>query len=579
MNQTPTYNPYTPPPPPPPTNAPETQKKWLLIGGVGCLLILCLVAVIAGVIFALNFLGGKDAVANSMPPNVSTYVGFDLAQLTPEKIRRIVEPFRSFIEEVNPDAPTSSEDPFELLDRSIDEELGITFTDDILPWIGTSAGIGITELTSDDYGTVESGKAILAISARDTKKADAFLEKLRGIIEEESGSTFMQTEFNGTDLFTLIGQGNERVTLARSGKVVMISNDPTTLENAIVAQTEDSLIDQDWYKALDKELPDNTAISIYLDYSTLLDTYSNLQLEMLQPQLDSLGSVYALVGMQITDAGLQLDIIASYDPDSISDQQMELFKTYTEEVKIDEILPENILMMVNGRKIGQSIEMLTSQLGDESFDESMQLLEEEIGFDPIQDLANYLDGEYSIVLTSATDGLIAANMNLNLGMIALAETNNQEEIANTIEKFNARATDMLGTQPNRTNEAGFDLYEIVDPTNGAAFISYGTGSDYMVVGTSSNLIGSLFPDDSLSENASYRDIWDAFSGEPSQVFYIDVNRTLDTLISFGESMGDDEIMLAIDAMRPVETIAGGYLKTNQDNTIHFSMIIFLTPVE
>ena len=121
--------------------------------------------------FASGFGASTDS-ASAIPAEVQFYMNIDLALLTDtERLQSITDTFPSISGGDN----SVAEDARAEFDRLLKEETGMTVTDDVIPWIGRSAGLGVWGMSAD---TSVDPSVVIAVKVRDGEAADLFVERL-----------------------------------------------------------------------------------------------------------------------------------------------------------------------------------------------------------------------------------------------------------------------------------------------------------------------------------------------------------------------------------------------------------------
>ncbi len=314
----------------------DNRTRNTIIGGLAAsaALCACLVALVSGTIaidpFGWNLLdqlfGGADDAAAAMPADTGFFVGVDLLGLTPEKIGRVVDPFLAIAGE--PDTP-DFDSGLDLLDVDMLEEFGFTFQDDILPWLGRFAGVGVSTLEFDDFGNPEEVSWSLIVSTRNEDASDSFLVKLRDYISDESGYDFDATSYEDVTIYELdTADRLERVAMTRSDGLVIFGSGALTIQASIDAEKGDSLADSDDYKVLAAELPGNRALTFYADSSIVESLQEALQQDLplgVGPgDLPALDDASAAFSLSLTDEGVQFDTANIVDREGMSANQQEM---------------------------------------------------------------------------------------------------------------------------------------------------------------------------------------------------------------------------------------------------------------
>ncbi len=306
-------------------------------------------------------------------------------------------PFSDALEDID---VKDQESAIKELDQQLDDALDLTITDDVMPWIGQYAGVGIYDIETGSYGDLENGSLIFAIEARNTKGADEFLVKLRDGIEKNQDASFDETEYEGVSIF--VSEEYPEIAFGRSKNLVLISNTEDALHEAIDAQKGDSMAKNADYKAMLKELPKERAVHAYIQNLDFLDALSSGMSmgmntgDMFVSTLEGWKS--SMLSLAIVDAGVQMDMVTGYDTDKLDEDMMAMLETAGTESKTIAMMPEETLVFVSGTRLDlawKAISVSLAGMGDEiGYEESMDQFEDTVGFNLDEDLMAYLDGDY-----------------------------------------------------------------------------------------------------------------------------------------------------------------------------------------
>ena len=137
---------------------PMEQEKgkrtlWIVLGAIGVILILCLVAIVIialvldpwGIISRLR--GTYDPIAQAAPPETQVFMNINLLKLQSSESLGLINTF----------AEAAGEEPFEDfqdiiadMGEPVEEDTEMTFAEDILPWIGQFVGLGFKDIVGVD---------------------------------------------------------------------------------------------------------------------------------------------------------------------------------------------------------------------------------------------------------------------------------------------------------------------------------------------------------------------------------------------------------------------------------------------
>jgi hypothetical protein len=263
------------------------------------------------------------------------------------------------------------------------------------------------------------------------------------------------------------------------------------------------LADDETYQQLVASLPEERGLTLYADQarapemSRLLARAAPLAIGPLD--LTSLVLPPGAVGVSIVDQGLRLDTAAPQgdtDAEQAPRQMAALF-------------PAATLVFVSGDTLDGVWTSLKGSLaaagtlGD--FEESMALLSREFGYDPDQQLFPVLDGEWTLAVLPAGEGLVNELTGWPLGLVLLAGSEDVGALAATVDDLNQSLEGQrlpLATADVGGAQATFiDLESLI----GAPLPLYGIEEDYLFLGTDAQILAEVLDGQGvLSESEDYQ---------------------------------------------------------------------------
>ena len=543
----------------------------LIVGLVGSSVGICLCLALFLLVdpFRLHLwgrlMGTYDAAATAMPPETSLYLGVNLLNLNQERIREIQQAFQDAARGTYlGDDMNDMEDDFD----EIQDDWGINVEEDVLPWIGQYAGFGVIDPSMDYYLEIETADWLLAIETRDKEAADAFLLKLTDGISDNNGFRFDEITYQDVLIYEY---DTEELALARSDDLVLIGNGTRVIENAIDTRQKESLVDAPYYQQIVGSLPRNRAVTFVLNPLFWQET-SDFLAEELDTGSDSLFSnEFAGLGFSwsLIDEGIQMDIVTAFDRAQIDETTSQLLEAMADRQLLTEHLPEDTVAYWQGNRLDllwqAGTERIMDSVGRADFQESMAIFEEELGFDPEQDLFVELNGNWTIAIVPSHDSFYAQYADINLGGVWLAQGNNLETLARTAEDI----ADAMSEEGFFINDIRRDDLLVYEATEDEGF-GFGTSEEFAFVGTSGRDIEQLYiHDGSLLDNEAHQQTWRAFPKGMTPLFYLNAAALLDALES-----SDDIYQEDLPVWRPITAFAGATDLIGQD-TVHHTLIVFI----
>lgn len=559
----------------------RTRNISILIG-VGIGLIIAVAAVILLDPFGLNLLGrSMEITAQAMPPDVVFYMGMDLRKLQSEELDHIVW---AFSEELKRDQVSAIDRMNEEFDVILEEALGLSFTEDVMPWVGGAIGFGMTGLEMDMWAGVEEVEIILAFEVRDKGAADRFLEKFKDRLAEESGKAFFEETYQGVTIHALdTPYEYEQLVFCRSDDLILFSQDESVIKGAIDAQNGESLGDTLGFREVIGNLPPDRIFTMFINgeryFGTFSETFSwmyGFDLSDLYSESTDMMSNIAM-GLSIADVGIRMDAAYKITPEAVSEEVLEGFAKGAS--RTANILPEGTLLHFYSYRLDlvwQSMIDAISAMEGADFEESMEMFELTFGFDIGDDLFAKLDGEWAFAMMPSSAGFLSEFLDVPIGFSILAETSDPHGLLEVSEAFSINAElQGLGEVEKSQDERG-TYYDLVDMFSGTIIFTYGLGDDIFVIGSSKEVLDDIFTNrPSLSESERYRQVWQSFPRDIAPMVYVDVQGFV---ANIRETMSPDEREYFDDevgsSLKPFTFFAAGTLPPRND-LLRATMILFI----
>lgn len=371
-----------------------------------------------GIMFTVNALRGSawDSAA-TMPSGTAIYLNVDLDAI--DDADRLFETFSGILEQADLDV-RSTDDLVEMLDGALMDGAGFDYSNDVEPWLGRTAGLGILEL--DPEG--EMVELIVSIAVTDGGAADGFIADHIDDLADGSYMTLDEITIDGTDVYHLDDEYGTEMFIARADEALVLTTSRSSMEQSIAAGRGDaeSLADTDRFRNAISAIPSDPFVYAYVDLEWAVDFLNDAMaasgdVEGFGEALGTLGidlggigegGAEALVGsLAITDAGIELDVFA--------------FGGIVEEVDVSQspILEDLPASTTAFLAVGVDTENgllgeFLDQLGPE-LDQSLAQLEAQLGIDIIDDFLALLSGDLALVLTD-DDGGLGFGLALVLGL-------------------------------------------------------------------------------------------------------------------------------------------------------------------
>ncbi len=554
----------------PPPAPPNRRNQMLMLGGAGGLLALCccLIIIIGALVWAdpfgwglLSFLQSGDPLVAAVPADVTAYIAFDVTKLASPEMQKLVEAFSGLpgAQEV-----TTPEQAIQRLDDDMRERLGLTFTDDIQPWIGRHAGLAVTDLNYQALVGDTTGQFVLLVEARDARKAGEFVTKFTQGLSDNSGTTFSATEYEGVTLYTQAG-GGEPLVVAHSKKILFLGNSLPALQRLLDVQAgnADPLGKDAAFTDLQRQAPKNALFSFYFPGEALVRINSENQQNLGLNLPDNSAALEAVRGALATfsavEAGVRVDLVVAYDESLLPALNLEVLKLAPGLTTLER-LPDGVLAYGVGTRLDLVLENARATMEESdpgAFDEAMGSFERQFGFNPASDFFAHLNGDYAIALLRDPNGFMAQSELGEIGFAAIAQSGNDAALQTTLAQLNAALEDN-GTSVAGQSLGGIEAFGLEATPGSDPAVLYGVGQSWMSIASSADVFSALYqPGDTLAASATHRELWAAFPAGTAPAFYMDVQGVLrlaqDSPLA-AESPVDKETLAAL---APIRAVAAG----------------------
>lgn len=553
----------------------RNKKIILIVGGVGCVVICCIVAFI---IFAIldpfgwidRLFGGGDPLAECMPEDTEIYLSLDFGQLISEDAEAVV---KTFIDSI-PDAEV--EDLETSVNEFVDEifqDYGFTFSDDIQPWMGQYLSFAVTDSEAITHGDPYGQGMIMALEVRDRHAADEFIQEFIEISGEVDDTRYESFEYRGVTIYE-DRDGYETVAFARSGKVLLFSPSVATIQDTIDAQQGESLADNPDFKRLSSEMPGSRFLTVYFG-EEILTFYEDLMVGY--GGIGGLSDTYIgsmALTVTFTDFGIQFDTFVGIDEAQLDEAQRDLMESIQAQGDLISILPEDTVGFFISRGLDVFWEGIENSMDDAyggDFDDAMRFFDDSFGFRPDLDLFPLLDGEWSVAIIPNRDGMILGEV-VGMGILLIAESSQEDDLRDVVEDV-IIALERQGMEVIERSADEGTIYTIED--SGIEMLSMGIQDDIMMVGTDATIMQDAMEGSSSIENdRTFHDVWDAFPRGTSPVLYLNIHSLLDIYRQDIDASWDDMVWDIGFDPRIITHMAAGSGGV-RDGVIRATIIVFM----
>ena len=556
----------------PPEQAQEPKKaggisKWILIAGGGLLLLLA-VAIVAGFLIFRALFSGNDPIAAVVPNDSLIYMSVDLIETQSEDFNHFINILQGISEE-------KQQTSVEALDEMLQDELGLSFTADILPWVGRHASATITE------GDLSSGdvKFMFIVEATNQGNADEFITKFVAALEDRQGESFSQSEKDGVTLY-VSGSGPDTMAIARSGKFLYLANSEDTILKSISLKKSDSLSNSESYKATLEALPKDRLSAVYINGKMYQDLFDSMSGSMSIYQTSQMGMIEHIDALgfsaTVTNTGLQMDFVGRFNPEELTAFEKEALSLTYLPLTADELVPANTFFFLgaNTAKSVASLDQTGNPLYSDDVQESFDLFEQQYGIS-LKELLGVLGGEFAVAIAPASDGLLNQGSNTNLGFTVIASALDEQGFVNWAEHVLDVASEQMGT-PLERKSASFGKYELKEASiQETMALVYGADQGYIFLGSSSDMLrDGLNNEKSLASDETYLNTWKAFDSGSIPYMYLDMQGLMDLIAENADDYGMSDATDIRDKLKEIPVIAMAW-NESPEYTRNATMIIFI----
>ena len=543
----------------------KKSKTGLIIGiaGGGLALILVILLLVLDP-FGL-FGGGMTSMAKTAPADTEVFMAVDLKSMTGKDA---MDTITAFTTAADSDIQ-SQEELMNELDDMLDESLDVTFTEDIQPWIGQYAGISINGLYDNDYET----DIVISLQVRNTAKAKEFIENLKRGYERNNDAEFDSSTYNGVTIDVGTSYDYDLISIALSGKVLLLSTNEDAIKDAIDAQKGKSLVDSADYKKLAKALPKDKSFFVYAGAQQLmnqLEDESDLSYYFSGDVNTDMVKAMA-ASISFVSQGIAVDSAVLYDPSELTDAQVQMMKSSAGVNDLTAFFPEDTLVFAGGSHLDMAWaayrDLIAEAVGESDFEDSMSMLEDEIGFNLDTDLMPILTGEYAIGIYEDNNGYLSEFEGVDLGGMVILESSDADKMKEYAEDLKDALEDSY-MEVNKESSDPFITWSVNDEYYEETVFGFGVKNGYFILSTNLDDMQDAFTQSASLKNSDlFRQSWSAFESSMKPVFYINVAdglRFLKKLDSYTD----------YSFLTPIQAVVGG-VSTMQNNITKTRILIVI----
>ena len=549
------------------------KQVWWIGGGCATLVIVAMI--IAAIVFlAPRLFGGGDPIASIVPDDTTVYANIDFLKMQSEEVNELALMFQDLAD------LDEEQSLIELMNELFDDELDLSFSENVLPWIGQYGAFAVVDgdLVDDD------AEILLVVETKSKKDADKFLVDLSEAMDDEQDMDFDTQEKNGILIYTYESEWGDDIVMARGGNYVYFSNSEDAILDSVASKKGDSLASTDAYTDAMAELSKTRLASIYMSgdaYSDIIDEMAyEIDVEGMVDG-DDFGIGGAALGIAVEDAGLRFDLAISYDKDKLSDYQKDVLAIKNIAPKTDDMVPsDTFFFMSSSKSEGPGIILRDdSPLYTSDAEEALELFEDEFGFN-LEEVLALFKGEFSFAVAPSRDGVFSDLADADLGVTFITSITDEEKFDDWFEDMLDSTTEEMGVlyDTDKTSIEDYELLELVidDGYDEYLLMYYGATKGYFIAGSSEDMLeGGLGKENSLADNKIYRNTWKAFPSGSSPYVYLDMLGLYEFLDDFASEMDATQELKEVDAVFEEFPVIAMTVNNSSSYTQAYTLIIFL----
>ena len=546
-------------------SAPARSNRAMIVGGV--IVGVLVVGAIGAVIAWRTLVGSAFASAEAVPIDADFVMTFDLLQVRDsEKVDRLVQAFTIPAAEQGR-IDDGNVDVLDQIDEGLDEAMGMTLRDDVIPWIGRSISLAVW---IDDSVTLEDMEGdfsedfvggVLVAGVRNGERAADFVEEAAGAVARETDGLIESMPFEDGTMTSVSGDlPGENIFMWLDGDMLIMGIKEADIARALDARAGESILDHDDYDNMMAELPSDRLVAMYVGSGWLANIYEDpaflelgAQAESIQDAIDS----FTGLGMAMTlrDEGVSFDLAyAINDPDALPLSSLDASGLdFITRLPDDTLF--HIAFPIEDNTIAGAVDPLR-EADPELYQEAADAADEFLGVDLFNDVLPSLGREAVFAVVPTPEGLLVEEFNLGIGGVVAVGVEDRGPVAKAIDSLEDYAVEN-GISVTPLGEVS------VIGDDGSDLFAYALGDDALAVGTGPTIVNAIINgvSPSVEDNARYAQLDRVLPGS-GVPFFVDLQGMFDVFDLEGDNRALVNALQAVGASGEVT-----------DDVVHFSLLI------
>ena len=506
------------------TESKRPKRAWI-VGGV--ILGVVIVVAIASVAMYRNIVGDAFASTRAIPSGAQVVVTFDLLQVRDtSEIQALVDAF------AEPLAATGEIDAgfdiVEEIDGAWEEELGITLTDDVVPWLGRSASVAVWP-DGSSFVETEDVQVLVSVAVRDTGAAEAFVNEVFAVAVEQEGGTLETDSIDGRPSWSYYpdDEWSDPVHVMLDDDLLLAAPEEKTLRSALTASESGGLeADEAFRNAIDR-LPVDRAVAFYVSADVVRDAYrdpSFSELGVTDDALDMLEGWEAMAAaMTLVDEGIRFDVVQTLEAGvGVDDVWTGLAEG---DLRFRDGLPAETYgfyaVPIPDDYIATQMTLL-EEMDPVAFEEVRSLGLDFLGVDVLEEVLPNLGREMVFAAVESTEGLLATETGFPIGLAFAFGVIDPAPVRDAVANLEDLA---VSEGVPLVVEDGVGLIA----EGGETAVAYTVTDEGLVVASSVGVLTQVAErTGGMTSSSLYQELDDAIPGD-GLLFYVDTHRIYDQI--------------------------------------------------
>ena len=550
--------------------APRRSNRAKVVGGivVGVLAIGAIGAVIAW----RTLVGSAFASAEAVPIDADFVMTFDLLQVRDsEKVDRLVQAFtvpaaeQGLIDDGNVDV-------LDRFDEQMDEAMGMTLREDVIPWIGRSVSLAVWidgSISLEDMDRTPSEEfvgGVLVAGVRNGDRAADFVDEAAGVVARETDGLIEKVPFEGGTMTSVTGaeEPGENVFMWLDNDMMIVGMKEADIARALDAREGESILDDDDYDRMMAELPSDRLMAMYVGSKWLANIYDDptfmelgAQAEAIRDSIESFSGVG--MAMTLRDEGVSFDLAyAVDDPDALP-----LSSFDASGLDFIDRLPDDTLFHlafpIADNTIADAIDPLR-EADPELYQEAADAADEFLGVDLFNEVLPSLGREAVFAIVPTPEGFFAGQFDFGIGGVIAVGVEDRGPVATAIDSLEDYAVE------NGISVTSLGEVSVIG-ADGSDYFAYSLGDDALAVGTGPTIVNAIINgvSPSVADNPRYDQLDRVLPGS-GVPFFVDLQGIFDAFDFEGD---ERELVNALQAVGASGEISGDVVKFSVLVTIDY----------